>query len=76
MQRLWKWIRRRKISSENRIKLFLFLNSLLCGVIGFAVWVFVGRYAFSTWDWALCFIGYPGFFGGFIGGFMYLCRLI
>lgn len=74
MSRLWKWVDRRKLSRENKTRLFLFLNSLIYSGEGFLAWLLISKFALGTWDWALCFVGYPGFFVGYIGGFIFLCR--
>ena len=74
MSRLWKWIDEKNISKEVKAKLFLFVNSIMFGVIGLVLWVIVSGFGLNSWDWALCFIGYPGFFIGYIGGFVFLGR--
>lgn len=74
MNHLWNWVDRREMTDAGKIRIFLLMNCLLCSVLGLVVWLFVSRFALNTWDWALCFVGYPGFFVGFLGGCMYLCR--
>ena len=74
MSRLWKWVDKKEISNDAKSKLFLILNSLICSAIGFFVWIVVSRFALNTWGWAICFVGYPGFFIGYIGGFIFLCQ--
>lgn len=74
MSRLWKWIDVRKMSYKAKTRWFLFLNSLLYSAVGFFAWIIVSRFALDSWDWALCFVGYPGFFVGYIGGFLFLSR--
>lgn len=74
MSILWKWVDKKEISNNAKSRLFLILNSLMCSVIGFLIWIIVSRFALNTWDWAICFIGYSGFFIGYIGGFIFLCQ--
>lgn len=74
MSVLWKWISQRKLSRGNKARLFLLLNSLIYSVAGILAWLLVRKFALGTWDWALCFVGYPGFFIGYIGGFLFLCQ--
>lgn len=74
MEMVWSVLENKRISELNRKHLFLFLNSLLFGILGFGVWLVVSRFTLATIDWMLCFIGYPGFFFGFIGGFIFLCK--
>lgn len=74
MSCLWKWVDSRKHSKEVKIKIFIALNCLQFSALGFLLWLVVSRFALSTYDWAICFIGYPGFFIGYIGGFIFLYR--
>lgn len=74
MSILWKWVDGKGFSVEGKRNIFLILNCLLFSILGFGVWLIISKFALSTWDWAFCFIGYPGFFVGIIGGFLYLCR--
>lgn len=74
MSILWKWINEKSLSKHTKHNLFILLNSLMCSVVGFLIWLFVSRFTLATWDWAICFAGYSGFFFGYIGGFIYLCQ--
>lgn len=74
MSRLWKWVDNKNFSYDAKVKLFLAINCLKYCFLGFVLWMVVSHFVLSTYDWALCFIGYPGFFIGYIGGFIYLCR--
>lgn len=74
MSRLWNWVDNRSFSKEKKKMIFLALNSIIYGVLGFVVWLIVSKFALNTLGWALCFIGYSGFFIGYIGGFIYLCK--
>ena len=72
MSRLWKWIDVRKMSYKAKTRWFLFLNSLLYSAVGFFAWIIVSRFALDSWDWALCFVGYPGVFAGYFAGIIFL----
>lgn len=74
MSKLWSWIDGYKLTAEKKTRLFLFINSLIYSIIGFFVWLVVSSFALNKWYWALCFAGYPGFFIGYVGGFLFLCR--
>lgn len=74
MSRLWKWIDSYDVPREKKIRGFLVLNCLVYSLAGFFIWLLVHKFAFDTWDWAFCFAGYPGFFCGFIGGYIFLGR--
>lgn len=73
MSRLWRLIDNKKYSEERKIRIFLFINCLKYGVLGFLIWLVVKMFALNTWEWALCFICYPGFLIGYIGSFIFLC---
>ncbi|MGN0160084.1 MAG: hypothetical protein ACI4AQ_01715 [Lachnospiraceae bacterium] len=74
MSRLWEWVDKKNLSEQAKTGVFLFLNMVLYGVLGFLVWMVISRFTLSTLDWAVCFVGYPGFFIGYLGGFFFLCR--
>lgn len=74
MSKLWEWVDKKNLSEKAKTRVFLFLNIVLCGVLGFLVWMVISRFGLSTLDWAVCFIGYSGFFVGYLGGFFFLCR--
>lgn len=74
MSRLWEWVDKKNLSEKAKTGVFLFLNMVLYGVLGFLVWMVISRFTLSTLDWAVCFVGYPGFFIGYLGGFFFLCR--
>ena len=71
---LWEWLEKKKMDEESKMQLFLFFNTINFGIIGFLVWLVVSRFALHSLTWVLCFIGYSGFFIGYIGGFIFLCR--
>lgn len=74
MELLWSVLEKSKASDSDRKHLFLFFNSICFGILGFIIWLIVSRFTMETVGWMICFIGYPGYFIGFIGGFIYLCR--
>ena len=63
------------VVSMNKIrkqKLFIFANTLTWCIIGAVCWFLIGNRLIEDNLYALCFIGYPGFFLGIIGGFLYV----
>ena len=70
---LWEWLDKKNMNEERKMHLFLFLNTIIFSIIGFLVWLAVSKFALNSLTWALCFIGYSGFFIGYLGGFIYLC---
>lgn len=74
MNMLWEWIDQRNLSEKAKTYVFLLLNIVIFGALGLVVWMIVSRFTLSTLDWAICFVGYPAFFIGYLGGFFFLCR--
>lgn len=74
MSVLWKWIDGKDFTEEGKIRFFLIFNCILFSLLGLLAWLIVSRFVLNTLIWAICFTGYPGFFVGFIGGYLYLCR--
>ena len=74
MKFLWKLLEKKDYPETKKEILFLWLNGLLFSVIGFCCWALVGRFALEGIDWLICFVGYAGFFGGYIGGYFFLCH--
>ena len=74
MEMIWSYLDSKRISENSKQYIFLLTNVIAFCVLGLLIWSVVSRFALSTIDWMICFIGYPGFFLGFIGGAVYLCR--
>lgn len=74
MDKLWNWVDYKALSRDGKVRIFLCLNCLKYGFLGFVAWLLVSRIALGTVDWAICFVGYPGFFVGYLGGILYLCQ--
>lgn len=74
MSKLWDWVNEKNFSSVIKVRMFLLINCIKYGIQGLIVWMLISRFALNSYDWALCFTGYPGFFIGYIGGLIFLCR--
>ena len=76
MSKLWCLIDNRDFSNEGKIRVFVTLNCLIYCAVGFFIWLVASRFVLhiKTLEWAICFATYPGFFIGYIGGFVFLCR--
>lgn len=74
MSKLWKWVNEKEMTESWKVRSFLLLNFMKYGLWGFFVWLIVSRFMLRTIDWGICFVGYPGFFIGFLGGYFFLCR--
>lgn len=74
MEKLWNWVDSKQISEDSKNRLFLLLNCLKYGFLGYVVWVVISFVAFNNVIWAICFTGYSGLFIGYFGGILFLCR--
>lgn len=70
----YNFIKKGKLCTKRRVAVFLAISTLLYSLAGFLIWLVIKSFALSTIDWALCFVGYMGFCGGFLGGILFLCR--
>lgn len=64
MKKLW--------DVTKQVNLFLVLNTIVWAVIGFAVWCIVRLAALDSIQWVICFMCYPAFFIGIVGGIIFL----
>ena len=73
----WVWSFSQRICKEQKKSqhIFLWLNTVFFGVIGFLVWLVLRNLNLNNWDWAVVFAGYPAFFIGILGGILYLYKL-
>ena len=74
MNILWNWINGKEQSYEWKTRLFLTLNCIVFGILGFVLWMILRNFAFDSIECAICFVGYPGFCVGYLGGFVFLYR--
>ena len=72
MKLLWNAVNRLPVSKSLKHTLFLLLNTLLFGLLGFLVWLIVRTDALDTLTNMTLFIGYPAMFLGFYGGIITL----
>ncbi len=71
MKRLWDALEDHGLSAKKRSILFLILNTLKFALIGLLVWAAASRYWKMGIDWLICFMGYPGFFAGYLRGYSF-----
>ena len=71
----WKLISRTGLKRRSRQRLFLFVNTVYYGLIGYLLWVIFGRNIFyNRTEWLFSFVGYTAVFGGFLMGIMFLFK--
>lgn len=78
MHELWNWINQRFEKEEKKRNMFLFLNTVCWSAVVFLIFFLIGLSLLGmkssvVWN-ALTAAGYAGFFGGFIGGCIFLMR--
>lgn len=72
MSTIWNKIESFNISNRHKTYMFISLTVALSSLLGFMVWYPLHFYMLKEFTWMLCFIGYFGFFIGFIGGTLFL----
>ena len=65
MKSIWNYLEEKDWKASTKFRAFLFIEALICGLIGFAVWGVIQFFALSSIDWMICFIGYPVIFSWF-----------
>lgn len=74
MKILWNAVNGLDRKSGVKAKIFLWILVAVNSGIGAGLWLLFGRLFLPGIDWLLCFIGYPAFFVGLLGGIFYLCN--
>ena len=70
---IWNLIGKSNLSENDKKNLFLLVMTEIYGVIGYLLWLIIGRQLFDNRiDWLLCFIGLPAFFPGFLFAIFYV----
>jgi len=59
MKYLWSYIEEKNWTAEKKRRAAMQLLALFYGLAGLALWLIVRSWALSSWDWMVCFIGYP-----------------
>ena len=59
MKNLWTYIDKKKWHADTKYRVALLILGTLYALAGFAVWLIIRIWALSTWDWMVCFLGYP-----------------
>ena len=73
MNHLWTYINHKNWHEETKYRIALLLLGILFALIGFGIWLVISIWILSSWDWMLCFIGYPIIISWFVV-FFYSCR--
>ena len=70
---LWNHIEQLNLRAENKLRLFRIALEIPAGVIGLLLWLVIRNWCLKTWDWMICFTGYPIMTTWFVAIF-YSCR--
>ena len=73
MKNIWAYIERKKWHAGTKYRVALLILGTLYALVGLAVWLIIRIWALSTWDWMVCFIGYPIVISRFVV-FLYSCN--
>ena len=73
MNRLWTYIDSKSWHEKTKYQMILLILGTVFALIGFGIWLLIRHWAFTTWDWMVCFIGYPITASMFVV-FFYSCR--
>lgn len=73
MEKLWKYIDQKAWTAAVKYKICLLILGILFALIGGFACLISGIFVHLTWDWTICFIGYPVIFSWFLV-FFYSCR--
>lgn len=71
---MWKNISKQGWSNSIKQTLFIGCSVLAFCVLGFLLWLLVKKLIGDDIVWMLCFMGYPGFFFGYLGAIFYLWK--
>lgn len=74
MRELWNRIDAHRFSYKTKIYVFLLVNCIIYGLLGFLSFLIIRYLAFDSLTGALCFIGYPLVCVGYFGGIIFLLR--
>lgn len=73
MKHIWTYIDTRNWKAASKYRAVMMIFGTLSAALGFALWLMIRSFMLSTWDWMLCFIGYPIIFSG-LAIFFYSCN--
>lgn len=52
-------IDRLPLGARQKFLLFFLLTGILLSLCGLFAWLIIRRWALNSWDWLICFLGYP-----------------
>ena len=73
MKRLWKYLDGKNWKMTTKFRAAMWIVGTVFALVGFCIWLIIRVWVLSTWDWMICFIGYPFILSLFVV-FLYSCR--
>jgi len=74
MQIIWDFTGRMRFPARMRTRMFLFLNISAFLMMGLLAWLLIETVTDLNLQWLICFLGYPGYFIGYIGGLFFVMK--
>ena len=74
MNKLWIMINALEINRKNKNRLFLSILIIINIFVGATIWIIAGRLLLPGVYGLICFMIYPAYFIGFMGGAFYLYK--
>ena len=71
VNRIWNLLNNRAWNRDTKTKVFITCSVLFFALLGFVVWLLLQKWLPGP-ETLICLIGYPAFFGGFLGSVFYL----
>ncbi len=59
MKHLWTYMDKQEWSSKTKYIIASLILGIPAALAGYLFWLIVRIFAFSSWDWMICFTGYP-----------------
>lgn len=66
IKKLFSQIDRLPVTARKKLRLFFLLTGILFSLCGFFLWLIIRRWTFDSWDWLICFLGYPFIIAWFV----------
>ena len=74
MRIIWSIVDSKALTQKQKVRRFLLWNTVFWSAVGLVLWLVIRTFMLDTVESALCFTGYAGYFAGWVGGALFLCR--
>ena len=59
MKKLWNRVDGLNLKAGKKLRLFRLTLEFSSALLGLLIWLLIQNRILNTWDWLICFIGYP-----------------